>query len=99
MAALVETNVLVYRFDNRFPKKQKIAADILRRGIMEDSVRVPHQAIIELVAAVTRSIRGHVILERADACGRRKNFWGSSLCCIQITEICRDPLRPHARWS
>ena len=67
MAALVDTNVLVYRFDDRFPEKQRIAVDVLRRGIIEDSVRLPHQAIMEFVAAVTRPIRGHVILNRADA--------------------------------
>ncbi len=54
MAALVDTNVLVYRFDGRFPEKQKIITEILRRGILEDSVRVPHQAIVEFVAVVTR---------------------------------------------
>jgi predicted nucleic acid-binding protein len=30
----------------------------LRRGVREDSVRVPHQAIIEFVAAVTRPFVG-----------------------------------------
>lgn len=63
MAALVDTSVLVYRFDNRFPQKQKIANDILRDGIRNDTVRVPYQAIVEFAAAVTRSIRGHVILK------------------------------------
>ena len=53
MAALVDTNILVYRFDDRFPEKQKIATDLLKRGIAEDSVRVPHQAIMEFIAAVT----------------------------------------------
>ena len=53
MAALVDTNILVYRFDTRFPEKQRIATEALRRGIVEDSIRVPHQAILELVAAVT----------------------------------------------
>ena len=67
MAALVDTNVLVYRFDSRFPEKQRIATDILRRGILEDSLRVPHQAIIEFVAAVTRKIRGHRIMDQSDA--------------------------------
>lgn len=56
MAALVDTKVLVYRFDGRFREKQKIATEILRRGIVEDSVRLPHQAIVEFVAAVTRPI-------------------------------------------
>ena len=58
MAALVDTSVLVYRFDPRFPDRQKVAAEILRRGIAEDSVRVPHQAIVEFVAVATRPIGG-----------------------------------------
>jgi len=58
VAALVDTNVLVYRFDPRFPDKQRIATDVLRRGIAEDSIRVPHQAVVEFVAAVTRPIAG-----------------------------------------
>lgn len=56
MAALVDTNILVYRFDHRFPDRQNVATDLLRRGIAEDSVRVPHQALMEFVAAVTRPI-------------------------------------------
>ena len=53
--ALVDTNILVYRFDTRFPRKQAIATDLLRRGLREDSVRIPHQAIVEFIAAVTPS--------------------------------------------
>jgi predicted nucleic acid-binding protein len=67
VAALIDTNVLVYRFDGRFPAKQKIATDILRRGIIENSVRIPHQAIVEFVAAVTRPIRGRTILQQPEA--------------------------------
>jgi predicted nucleic acid-binding protein len=63
VAALVDTNVLVYRFDRRFPAKQRIATHILRRGIEENSVRLPHQAIVEFVAAVTRPVnRGAPLL-------------------------------------
>ncbi|MCC6642814.1 MAG: PIN domain-containing protein [Deltaproteobacteria bacterium] len=56
MAALVDTNVLVYRYDARFPTKQRVARDLLRHGIDRDEIRVPHQAILEFVAAVTRPI-------------------------------------------
>jgi predicted nucleic acid-binding protein len=52
--SLIDTNILVYRFDSRFPDKQAIATDLLRRGIANRSLRVPHQAIIEFVAATTR---------------------------------------------
>jgi predicted nucleic acid-binding protein len=58
VAALVDTNILVYRFDPRFPEKQEIATNLLRRGISADSLRVPHQAIIEFVAAVTCPLVG-----------------------------------------
>ena len=57
MAALVDTNVLVYRFDPRFPDRRQRATEILRQGIQEDSIRVPHQAIVEFVAVVTRPLR------------------------------------------
>jgi predicted nucleic acid-binding protein len=74
VAALIDTNILVYRFDNRFSAKQKIATETLRRGIAEDSVRVPHQAIVEFVAAVTRPIRGNAILKLPDALREAEEF-------------------------
>ncbi len=58
MAALVDTNVLVYRFDPRFPEKQRIATDLLRSGIADRSLRLPHQAVLEFVAVVTRPLAG-----------------------------------------
>ncbi len=58
MAALVDTNVLVYRFDPRDRRKQQIATDLLRAGIADASFRLPHQAIVEFVAAVTRPLAG-----------------------------------------
>ena len=68
MAALVDTSVLVYRFDARFPAKQAIATELLRRGIADDTVRVPHQAIVEFVSAVTRPLAdGRALLTPDDA--------------------------------
>lgn len=58
MAFLVDTNVLVYRFDRRFPKKRQIATRLLRRGLEEGTARVPHQALVEFVAATTRRPAG-----------------------------------------
>lgn len=54
MTSLVDTNVLVYRFDPRDPAKQRIARDLLRKGHRDDGLLLPHQAIVEFVAAVTR---------------------------------------------
>jgi predicted nucleic acid-binding protein len=68
VTALVDTNVLVYRFDPRFPERQRRATEILRQGIRDDSIRLPHQAIIEFVAAVTRPSReGPSLLSPAEA--------------------------------
>ena len=54
MAFLADTNILVYRFDGRFPEKQAAARNLLRKGLAEDAVRIPHQALLEFVAVVTR---------------------------------------------
>ena len=58
MAALVDTNVLVYRFDPRYPTKQRRATELLRRGIEKDALQLPHQAIVEFMAAVSRPLPG-----------------------------------------
>lgn len=68
MAALVDTNVLVYRFDPRFPDKRAAADALLRRAIAEDSVVLAHQAITEFVSAVTRARRdGPPLMDAASA--------------------------------
>jgi predicted nucleic acid-binding protein len=58
VAFLVDTSVLVYRFDSRFPEKKQIALDLLRKGLAEDSARIPHQALIEFVSVATRARAG-----------------------------------------
>ena len=58
VAFLVDTNILVYRFDPRFPDKQRIARDLLHNGLADDSARIPHQALIEFLSAVTRTRAG-----------------------------------------
>jgi predicted nucleic acid-binding protein len=99
VAALVDTNILVYRFDSRFPEKQEIATDILRRGIAKDSVRVPHQAIVEFIAAVTRPIRGHVILKQADALREAEEFLKQFTVLYPNEAILRDAIRGCAAYQ
>jgi predicted nucleic acid-binding protein len=68
VAALVDTNVLVYRFDARFPDKQQTATRLLREGIADRTLRVPHQAVVEFVSACTRPQQnGAPLLEPGDA--------------------------------
>jgi predicted nucleic acid-binding protein len=70
VAFLVDTNILVYRFDPRFPDKQAAARDLLRKGLAEDSVRIPHQALLEFVAVVTRVRTGSNPLLTSDEARR-----------------------------
>jgi predicted nucleic acid-binding protein len=99
VAALIDTNILVYRFDSRFAGKQKIATEILRRGIVEDSVRVPHQAIIEFVAAVTRPIRGRVILKQADALREAEELLKQFTILYPNEAILREAVRGCAAYQ
>ena len=99
MAALVDTNILVYRFDGRFPDKQKIATEVLRRGILEDSVRVPHQAILEFLAAVTRPIRGHAILRQADALREAEELLKEFTILYPNEAILRNAIRGCAAYQ
>jgi len=99
VAALVDTNILVYRFDHRFADKQKIATEILRRGILEDSVRLPHPAIVEFIAAVTRPIRGHVILKQTDALRESEEFLKQFTVLYPNEAILRHAVRGGAAYQ
>ena len=99
MAALVDTNILVYRFDSRFAGKQKIATEVLRRGIVEDSVRLPHQAIVEFVAAATRPVRGHAILKPADAFREAEEFLKQFTVLYPNDAILREAIRGCAAYQ
>lgn len=66
--SLIDTNILVYRFDPRFPEKQAIATRLLREGLKTDSVRIPHQAVLEFMAVVTRvKINSQPLLSSVEA--------------------------------
>lgn len=56
MTFLVDTNILVYRHDPRDPAKQATATALLRSGLESGEARVPHQALVEFVAATTRPL-------------------------------------------
>ena len=54
MPFVADTNILVYRHDPRDADKQERARALLREGLERDEVRLPHQVILEFVAATTR---------------------------------------------
>ena len=100
MAALIDTNILVYRFDTRFPNKQRIALELLRRGIVEDSIRVPHQAILEFVAAVTRPlIDNRSLLTPEDARREAEEFLAQFTVLYPNEALVRLALRGAAAYQ
>ena len=100
MATLVDTNVLVYRYDRRFPAKQRIATALLRRGIADDSVRIPHQAIVEFVAAVTRPLaRAEPLLSAAEARREAEELLGQFTVLYPTDAVLRLALRGAAAYQ
>lgn len=68
VASLVDTNLLVYRCDASDPAKRAASQDILRRGMAKNELRIPHQALVEFVNAVTRNrTGGRSLLTREEA--------------------------------
>ena len=67
VAVLIDTNILVYRVDARFPSKQQIATEQMRVGIESASAYIAHQSIIEFVAATTRGGPERRLLAFAEA--------------------------------
>jgi len=99
VAALVDTNVLVYRFDPRFPRKQRVATDVLRQGIANDSLRLPHQAILEFVAVVTRPLRGGApLLSPDDAWREAEELLAQFTVLYPNGDIVRTALRGSATY-
>lgn len=58
MPELIDTNVLVYRVDARFADKQQKAASLLEKTVRSGECRIPHQALLEFYAVVTRPLKG-----------------------------------------
>ena len=100
MASLVDTNVLVYRHDSRYPKKQAIAERILKEGISRDSVRIAHQAIVEFVAATTKPVQdGRSILEPADARREAEELLAQFTLLYPNDDVLRTALRGAAAYG
>ena len=100
MPALVDTNVLVYRFDWRFPDKQRLASEILRSGIADGSVVLPHQAIVEFVAATTRPLeQAEPLLAPVDARREAEELLSQFDVLYPDDELVRIALRGAAAYQ
>lgn len=99
MAALVDTNVLVYRFDARFPEKQAVATEYLRRGVADGSLLLAHQAIVEFVAATTRAGADGPLLDPADARREAEELLAQFDVLYPDEELLRIALRGAAAYQ
>ena len=101
VVTLIDTNILVYRFDGRFPEKQVIATELLRQGIVEDTIRVPHQAIVEFVAAVSRARKadGAPILSPEDARREAEELLAQFTILYPTEGVVRTALRGAAAYQ
>lgn len=100
MTALVDTNILVYRVDPRFPDKQRVARALLRRGIADDDLRAPHQAIVEFVAATTRRLgRSAPLLSRSEALGEAEDLLNQLEVIYPTEGVLRTAIRGCAAYG
>jgi predicted nucleic acid-binding protein len=98
-AALVDTNVLVYRYDARDPRKQSVAENLLREGVRHGSIRIPHQAIVEFVAASTRNLPSGPILTAEEARREAEEFLSIFDVLYPNEAIVRTALRGAAAYQ
>ncbi|MBV8529169.1 MAG: PIN domain-containing protein, partial [Candidatus Dormibacteraeota bacterium] len=84
----------------RFPEKQRIATDLLRAGIEQDSIRVSHQAIVEFVAVVSRPHRREpALLKPADARREAEELLRQFEVLYPDEEVVRLALRGAAAYG
>ncbi len=100
MAALVDTNVLVYRSDPRDLRKQRIATEILHQGIASQTIRIAYQAISEFYASVTRRGRsGTPLLDVAAATRETEEMLLHFDVLYPTEEIIRAAMRATAVYQ
>jgi len=96
---LIDTNILVYRHDDRFPEKQRMATGILREGIVAGDVRIPHQAIVEFVAATTRGRPDTQLLQFPEACREAEELLALFPIIYPDDAVLRAALRGAAAYG
>ena len=96
---LIDTNVLVYRYDDRFPDKQATATAILREYLQTGVARVPHQGADEFVAATTRGRPGQRLLEPSDARREAEEIMAQFPVIYPDDAVLRTALRGAAAYG
>lgn len=95
----LDTNILIYRYDERFPDKQSIASDVLREGIVSGKARIPHQAIVEFVAVTTRGKPEDRLLDPAEARREAEELMAQFQILYPDEAVLRTALRGAAAYG
>jgi predicted nucleic acid-binding protein len=99
VAALVDTNVLVYCFDRRYPSKREKARTLVREGIAGEATRLCHQTIVEFVSAVTRPQKdGPPLLTDAEAWHEAEALLAEHEILFPTDAVVRTALRGAATY-
>ena len=96
---LIDTNILVYRYDHRFPDKQATASRVLREYIAAGTARVPHQAIVEFVAATTRGRPDERLLQPSVALREAEEIMAQFPVLYSDETVLRTALRGAAAYG
>ena len=96
---LIDTNILVYRYDPRFPDKQRTATHVLREGIAAGNARIPHQSIVEFVSATTRGGPEARLLDIADARREAEELMAQFPIIYPDDAVLRTALRGAAAYG
>ena len=98
MAALVDTNVLVYRCDPGNPVRRQRATELLREGAQSRDLVLPHQALVEFVAVTTRARSGMApLLKLDDAMDEVERFLEGFEILYPTAEVVRTALSGVSR--
>ena len=83
-----------------FRSKRETAREILRRGLLQDSLRIPHQALLEFVAVVTRPLSdGKFLLPREEAWRQTEDLMAEFQVLYPDAQVVRTALRGMAAYQ
>jgi predicted nucleic acid-binding protein len=100
VASLVDTNILVYRCDVRDSEKRKTANALLRQGVVQNTLQIPHQALVEFVSVVTRVWPdGRSILPREEAWRQAEDLMAEFPVLYPNAHVVRTAVRGMAAYQ
>ncbi|MBI4701647.1 MAG: PIN domain-containing protein [Deltaproteobacteria bacterium] len=99
MPALLDTAVLVYCHDPRVPAKRRTAMRLVRDGLQRNDLRVPHQALVEFYAVVTRVSAGRALMTAEEAAREVEEMLLGFEVLFPSAAVVREALRGRAAYG